>query len=178
MSRRASLVAFIAAVIIQVLILVAVPARKVFTIATGKSVVLKVRPVDPYNILSGYYATLGFDISRVEAFPNASGISHSFSEGDWCYAVVEKGDDGTWKPVSLEHELPDNLPENRVALLGRLNHGVIRYGIEEFYIPEAQRHSIADDLSRNVDKARVEVKVDASGHTALQRLIIEDRIYE
>src|SRR5574338_511133 len=142
MSWRASLVAFIAAVIIQVLILVAVPARKVFTIATGKSVVLKVRPVDPYNILSGYYATLGFDISRVEAFPNASGISHSFSEGDRCSAVVEKGDDGTWKPVSLEHELPDNLPENRVALLGRLNHGVIRYGIEEFYIPEAQRHSI------------------------------------
>lgn len=178
MSRRPVLVAFIAAVTIQVLILVAVPARKVFTTATGKSVVLKVQPVDPYNILSGYYATLRFDISRVDAFPNVSGMSHSFSEGDWCYAVVEKGDDGTWKPVSLEHELPDNLPENRVALLGRLNHGVIRYGIEEFYIPEAQRHSIADDLSRNVDKARVDVKVDGSGHAALQRLIIEDRIYE
>jgi uncharacterized membrane-anchored protein len=55
---------------------------------------------------------------------------------------------------------------------------VIRYGIEEFYIPEAQRYSIAEDLSRNVDKARVEVKVDGGGHAALQRLIIEDRIYE
>ena len=178
MSQRASLVAFIAAVIIQVLILVAVPARKVFTMATGKTVVLKVRPVDPYSMLSGYYATLGFDISRVEAFPNVSGISHGFSEGAWCYAVVEKGEDGTWKPLSLEYELPDNLADNRVALLGRLNHGVIRYGIEEFYIPEAQRYSVAEDLSRNVDKARVEVKVDRSGHAALQRLIIEDRIYE
>jgi uncharacterized membrane-anchored protein len=178
MSQRASLVAFIAAVIIQVLILVAVPARKVFTMATGKTVVLKVQPVDPYSILSGYYATLGFDISRVDAFPNVRGIPHGFAEGAWCYAVVEKGDDGTWKPVSLEHDLPDNLPDNRVALLGRLNHGVIRYGIEEFYIPEAQRHSIAEDLNRNVDKARVEVKVDRSGHAALQRLIIEDRIYE
>ena len=178
MSQRASLVAFIAAVIVQVLILVAVPARKVFTMATGKTVVLKVQPVDPYSLLSGYYATLGFDISRVEAFPNVTGIAHGFSEGAWCYAVVEKGDDGTWKPVSLEHELPDNLPDNRVALLGRLNHGMIRYGIEEFYIPEAQRYSIAEDLSRNVDKARVEVKVDRSGHAALQRLIIEDRIYE
>src|ERR1700752_247451 len=178
MSQRASLVAFIAAVIIQVLILVAVPARKVFTMATGKTVVLKVQPVDPYNILSGYYATLGFDISRVDAFPNVRGVSHGFSEGAWCYAVVEKGDDGTWKPVSLQHDLPDNLPDNRVALLGELNHGVIRYEIEEFYIPEAQRHSIAEDLSRNVDKARVEVKVDRTGHAALQRLIIEDRIYE
>ncbi len=178
MNQRASLVAFIAAVIIQLLILVGVPARKVFTMATGKTVLLKVQPVDPYNILSGYYASLRFDISRVDAFPNVRGISPGFSEGAWCYAVVEKGDDGTWKPVSLEHDLPDNLPDNRVALLGKLNHGVIRYEIEELYIPEAQRHRIAEDLSRNVDKARVEVKVDRTGHAALQRLIIEDRIYE
>lgn len=178
MSQRASLVAFIAALIIQVLILVAVPARKSFTIATGKTVVLKVQPVDPYSILSGYYASLGFDISRVDAFPNVGGASAGFSEGAWCYAVVEKGDDGTWKPVSLEHELPGNLPDNRVAILGRVNHGVIRYEIEELYIPEAQRHSIAEDLSRNSDKARAQVKVDRSGHAALQRLIIEDRIYE
>ena len=178
MSKRTSLVAFIVAVVIQILVLVAVPARKVFTMATGKTVVLKVQPVDPYSILSGYYATLGFDISRVDAFPNARGKSQGFSDGGWFYAIVEKGDDGTWKPVSLEHELPANLPDNRAALLGRLNYGVIRYGIEEFYIPEAQRDRIAEDLSRNVDKARVEIKVDRGGHAALERLRIEDRIYE
>ncbi len=178
MSKRASLVAFVVAVLIQILILLAVPARKVFTMATGKTVVLTVQPVDPYSILSGYYATLGFDISRVDAFPNARGVSERFSEGAWFYAIVEKTDDGTWKPISLEHELPANLPDNRAALLGRINHGAIRYGIEEFYIPEAQRHRIADDLSKNVDKARVEVKVDRSGYAALERLRIEDRVYE
>lgn len=178
MSKRTALVAFIVAVVIQILILVAVPARKVFTMATGKTVVLKVQPVDPYSMLSGYYATLGFDISRVGAFPNARGMFQDFSDGAWCYAIVEEGDDGTWKPVSLEHQLPANLPDNQAALLGRIHHGAIRYGIEEFYIPEAQRYSIAEDLSRNVDKARVEIKVDRSGHTALERLIIEDRIYE
>lgn len=178
MSKRASLVAFIVAVVIQILILVAVPARKVFTMATGKTVVLKVQPVDPYSILSGYYVTLGFDISRVEAFPNARGMFQGFADGAWFYAIVEKGDDGTWKPISLEHELPANLPENRAALLGRIDHGAIRYGIEEFYIPEAQRHRIAEDLTRNVDKARLEIKVDGSGHAALKRLRIEDRIYE
>jgi uncharacterized membrane-anchored protein len=178
MSRRAALVAFVVAVVIQILILVAVPARKVFTIATGKTVVLKVQPIDPYSILSGYYATLGFDISRLEAFPNAKGKFQGFSNGAWFYAIVEKGDDGIWKPISLEHELPANLPDNRAALLGRINHGTIRYGIEEFYIPEAQRHLITEDLSRNVDKARVEIKVDRSGHAALERLRIEDRIYE
>jgi len=177
MTKRA-LIAFIAAVVIQLLILVAVPARKVFTIATGKTVILKVQPVDPYSILSGYYATLGFDISRIDAFPNAGGTSGGFSEGAWCYAVVENGEDGIWKPVSLDRELPDNLPDNRVALLGQIRDGLITYGIEEFYIPEAQRHSIAEDLRGNVDKARVEVKVDRSGYAALQRLLIEDRSYE
>ncbi|HEU4507252.1 MAG TPA: GDYXXLXY domain-containing protein [Pyrinomonadaceae bacterium] len=178
MSKRASLVAFIVAVIIQILILVAVPARKVFTRVTGKTVVLKVQPVDPYSILSGYYATLGFDISRVDAFQNARAMLQEYSEGDWVYAIVEQGDDGTWKPISLERELPANLPHNRAALLGRINRGAIRYGIEEFYIPEAQRVRIADDLSRNVDKARVDVKVDSAGHAALERLRIEDRVYE
>src|SRR6185295_2489063 len=175
MSKRASLVAFIVAVVIQILILVAVPARKVFTMATGKTVVLKVQPVDPYSILSGYYATLGFDISRVDAFPNTRRTSQGFSDGAWLYAIVEKGDDGTWKPRSLEHELPANLPDNQAALLGRINGGVIEYGIEEFYIPEAQRHRIAEDLNKNVDKARVEIKVDSSGHAALEILKIEDR---
>lgn len=178
MSKRASLVAFIVAVVIQTLILVGVPARKVFTKATGKTVVLKVQPVDPYNILSGYYVTLGFDISRVDAFPNARGMFQGYSDKAWVYAIVEKSDDGTWKPVSLEPDLPANLPDNRAALLGRINHGAIRYGIEEFYIPEAQRYSIAEDLSRNVDRARVEIKVDGSGHAALERLIIDNRVYE
>ena len=178
MSKRASLVAFIVAVVIQILILAGVPARKVFTITTGKTVVLKVQPIDPYNILSGYYVTLGFDISRVDAFPNASGTFQGVSDGAWCYAIVENGDDGTWKPISLERELPANLPDNRAALLGRIKHGAITYGIEEFYIPEAQRDRIAEDLTRNVDKARVEIKVDRSGHAALERLRIEDRVYE
>jgi uncharacterized membrane-anchored protein len=177
MTKRASLVAFIAAVVIQILIVAAVPARKVFTLTTGKTVTLKVQPVDPYSVLSGYYVTLAFDISRLDAFPNAR-TATEFAYGASCYAVVEKGDDGTWKPVSLERELPGNLPENRVALLGKVHGGQIRYGIEEFYIPETQRESIAEDLRKNQDKARVEVKVDRSGHAALVRLIIEDRVYQ
>ena len=174
MSERASLIAFVAAVVVQVLILVGVPARKAITLATGKSAVLKVQPVDPYSILSGYYVTLGFEISQVGAFANAP----EFSDGDSCYAVIERGKDGIWKPVSLERELPANLPENRAVVLGRVNDGRIEYGIEEFFIPETKRAAIADDLRVNPNKARVEIRVDSSGHAALERLRIEDRVYE
>ncbi|MEK6300858.1 MAG: GDYXXLXY domain-containing protein [Acidobacteriota bacterium] len=174
MSKRSTLIAFAAAVVVQLLILVGVPARKAITLATGRSAVLKVQPVDPYSILSGYYVTLGFEISRVTAFPNAP----EFSNGDVCYAVIEKGEDGVWKPISLERELPKNLPENRAALRGRVKYGGIEYGIEDFYIPETQRGPIEDDLRTNRDKARVEIKIDGSGNAALERLRIEDRIYE
>jgi uncharacterized membrane-anchored protein len=174
MSKRSSLIAFVAAVVMQTLILVAVPARKAITFATGKSAALKVQPVDPYNILSGYYVTLRFDISNVNAFP----IATEFSNGDKCYAVIERGEGGIWKPVSLERELPANLPDNRVALKGRINYGQIEYGIEAFYIPETRRAEIGEDLRRNPDKTRAEIKVDSRGNAALERLRIEDRIYE
>lgn len=174
MSKRTSLIAFVAAVVVQILILVAVPARKVVTRATGRTVVLKVQPIDPYNLLSGYYSTLSFDISRVDAFPNAQ----VFPDGSWVYAIVQRGDDGIWTPALLATQLPANLPDNRVALLGQINYGLIKYGIEDFYIPEAQREAIAEDLRMNRNQARVEVKVDSSGHAALERLKIQDRTYE
>lgn len=174
MSKRASLAAFVAAVLIQVLILVGVPARKAITLATGKNAVLKVEPVDPYSLLSGYYVTLAYDINRVTSFPNAPELS----EGDECYAVIEMGEDGIWNPVSLERDLPANLSDDRAALLGRIKHGMIEYGIEEFFIPETKRVAIADDLRANPKKARVDIKIDGSGHSALERLRIEDRVYE
>jgi uncharacterized membrane-anchored protein len=174
MSERASLVAFIAAVAIQVLILVGVPARKAVTLATGKSAVLKVEPVDPYSLLSGYYVTLAYEISRAASFPNAPELS----DGDECYAVIEMGEDGIWKPVSLERELPANQSGDRAVLLGRFRYGRIEYGIEEFFIPETRRDAIADDLRDHPKEARVDIKIDSSGHAALERLRIEDRVYE
>jgi uncharacterized membrane-anchored protein len=173
-SKRATLTAFAAATFVQVLILVGVPARKAITLATGKTAVLKVQPVDPYSLLSGYYVTLGFDISGLGAFPPVEGLE----QGGQCYAVIEEGPDGIWRPVALERDFPNNLSENRLALLGRLTYGQIKYGIENFYIAETQRETIADDLRKNPDKARVEIRVDGAGNSALKRLIIEDRVYE
>lgn len=165
---------FLAAVVLQVLILLGVPARKAYTRMTGRDVVLKVAPVDPYSILSGYYVILGYDISRPADFPNAP----KFEFDEVIYAIVEQQADGLWKPVSIERELPKNLPANRVAIRGHWNDWRITYGIEEFYIPEEKRQVIADDLGKNQADARVEVKVDAQGNAALIRLRIQDRVYE
>ena len=165
---------FLAAVVLQALILLGVPARKAYTRATGRDVVLKVMPVDPYSILSGYYVTLGYDISRPADFPNAP----KFESDEVIYAIVEQQADGVWKPVSIDRTLPNTLPANRIAIRGRWDDWRITYGIEEFYIPEEKRTVIADDLGKNQAEARVDVKVDAQGNAALLRLRIQDRVYE
>ena len=174
MNKRATLIAFAAALLVQVLILVGVPARKAITLATGRSAVLKVEPVDPYSILSGYYVTLGYEISRPENFPGAGELS----DRERIYALIEMGEDGIWKPVSLSREMPSDLSDRQAVLLGRVRYRQIEYGIEEFYIPETQREAIAEDLRTNMDSARVEIKIDGGGNAALERLRIQDRVYE
>lgn len=165
---------FFAAIVLQVLILMGVPARKAYTRATGRDVVLKVAPIDPYSILSGYYVTLDYDIRLPASFPNAP----KFGYDEVIYAIVEQQPDGIWKPVDIQREFPKNLPANRVAIRGRWDDWRINYGIEEFYIPEGKRHVIAEDLRKNQAEARVDLKVDASGNAALLRLRIQDRVYE
>lgn len=171
---RATLLALVAAVLLQVLILVALPARKALTLANGRPVLLKVEPVDPYSILSGYYVTLGYPISRPEAFANGNEFKHQ----ERIYAIIERGEDGFWKPLTLARELPRELAENQLAIYGQVEYRRIEYGIETLYIPETRRHAVAEDLRLHRESAFVEVKIDAAGNAALERLHVADRVYE
>jgi uncharacterized membrane-anchored protein len=165
---------FVLAVAAQFLILAAVPAQKIYTRATGRSVTLKIRPVDPYNVLSGYYVTLNYEIANPGSFAN----SNDADKGERVYAIFERRADGEWRPVSLSNSYPANLPENRIAIRGRYSYSRIEYGIEEFFIPEDKRAEIEQGLWKNRDQARVEVKVDSEGNAALVRLLIGDRVYD
>jgi len=164
---------FVLAVAAQFLILAAAPAQKIYTRATGRSVTLKMRPVDPYNVLSGYYVTLNYEIASPGSFPNSGDYS-----GERVYAILERRADGEWRPVSLSNSHPANLPENRVAIRGRYSYSSIEYGIEEFFIPEDKRAEIEEGLRKHRDQARVEIKVDSEGNAALVRLLIGTRVYD
>jgi uncharacterized membrane-anchored protein len=165
---------FVLAVAAQVLILAAVPAQKIYTRATGRSVTLKIRPVDPYNVLSGYYVRLNYEIANPPSFAD----SYGDYQGERVYAILERRADGEWSPVSLSKSHPANLPENRIAIRGSYSYSRIEYGIEEFFIPEDKRAEIEQGLWKNRDQARVEVKVDSEGNAALVRLLIGDRVYD
>jgi uncharacterized membrane-anchored protein len=177
MSASKTLYAFAGAVLVQVLILAAVPGQKMYTLLTGRTVVLRTAPVDPYSVMSGYYVTLSYEISRFDRVPGSTAFSGLEEDGTPMYVVLRQGDDGFWQAESVHPDRPD-VAADRVVIKGRKSYGSIVYGIETYYIPEAARATIEDDLRRHARDARIEVKVDRFGRAALVRLLIGDRAYD
>ena len=176
MSARKTLYAFAGAVLVQVLILAAVPGQKMYTLLTGRTVVLRTAPVDPYDILSGYYVTLSYEISRFDSVPGSVAFEGQ-ADGTPMYVVLRQGEDGFWQAESVHPARPD-VAADRVVIKGRKSWRAIEYGIETYYIPEAARGTIEDDLRQHARDARIEVKVDRFGRAALVRLLIGDRVYD
>lgn len=168
---------YIAAVALQAIIIASVPLPTIQALWHGRTVILKVEPYDPYDIMGGYYAQLGYDISRKNAF---STTTLDIKRDTRIYAVIKEGatQDAPWKPVSLGKSPPVNLPPNQVFLCGTYNGRRVSYGIEKFYFSEEQRDSIEQDLSTTPILALAEVKVDPSGRSALVRLRVGNRIYQ
>lgn len=172
MNRR--LTYFIIAVVLQVLILGAVPAGKIYTRYTGKTVILKTAPYDPYTIMSGYYVTLDHEISH----PKISDEWRNWPKGQPVWVVLKKGNGEIWNAASVQNSRPESVPENCVVIKGEKKHHRIVYGIESYFIPEDARDNVERDLRENSDHAKIEVKIDSFGRAALVSLLIQDRVYK
>ena len=167
-------IGFILAVTLQLGLLAAVPAKKIVPRLAGKKVVLKIQPVDPYNIMSGYFLSLDYEISHPDSLEGWD----SLREHQIVYAILEEGQDGLWHAMSLHSDRPAAMPEGTVAIKGRKDHWRIRYGIESYYIPEKGRKKIEADLRKHSDEARAEVFVGPFGNAAIFRVWVQDRLYQ
>ncbi len=186
---------FLAAILIQSALIVAVPFQSALTYARGETVTLQTVPVDPYDILRGYSQTLSFDISEPDALKVLPGGDEVFTwknEGELIYvtlAAPNKADAAldvvatptAWVPVAVSLEPPESLDAGQVALRGRYQRWRISYGLETYYMPEAQR----DDINSQIGQLRgdstrafvVDVKVDAEGNSVPMSLWIRDQEY-
>jgi uncharacterized membrane-anchored protein len=164
---------FVVAVAAQLFIIAAVPAQKVYTIVTGKTILLKTAPVDPYSVMSGYYVTLGYEIS------NPKGLTgwKEGSEGRPVWVILQADPNGIWNAVSV-HDKQPSVPKDCVMIKGRTSRWRVEYGIETYFIPEEARDKVSQDLRSHSKEAKAEVKVDSSGNAAIIKLIIQDRVYE
>lgn len=167
---------FLLAVAIQMLIVAAVPAKQIFTRLTGRLITIKTAPVDPYNILSGYYVKLGYDISTPSHFdPNIKIDSRLSSDR---YVLLKEDPNGIWVVDSVSKQKPDSIPQDRVLIKGNSTYNRIEYGIESYYIPEKNRSAIERDLRNNRDTTYAQIRVDNFGNAAIESLRIGQTIYE
>jgi uncharacterized membrane-anchored protein len=191
--------------VFQTALIVSLPARAIYTRMTGQSVVLQTVPVDPYDLLRGYSISLTYNISRRETLGSLEGsenlgYSLAGNRGQHRFYVILQPPEETdetpppeaWTPVRIARDRPETLPADFVALRGRYVNGKIDYGLETYYIPEAQRRSIneairqlqptpeqADNAESEIDSPIVvEVKVDELGNAVLTGIWIGDRHYQ
>ncbi|NEP44775.1 MAG: GDYXXLXY domain-containing protein [Okeania sp. SIO2H7] len=186
---------------LQMGLILSVPAQAFYTHVTGTTVVLQTVPVDPYDFLRGYYQVLNYDISTSNNLKELPGWDELAGEnsrgylprGKSVYVVLEKptGEDKegkpfAWKPVAVRGTLPEDLPENRIAIKGRSNGSRIEYGLESYFMPEDRRNEVNDDIlgvQREAFRENeqipfvVEVKVNSSGGAVPVSLWVRDRNY-
>jgi uncharacterized membrane-anchored protein len=162
---------FALALALQLAILAAVPAKKVRAHFSGREITLETRPIDPYDLLSGYYVTLGYAIERPpdELLPPL--------ETGEVWLVVEPGDPA-WRLVEVRLARPLELARDRVAIRATWMYGMAQIeGAQRLYIPESQRHEIDALMRQQNGRALVDLKVSAGGEPAVLRMRLGGRSF-
>jgi uncharacterized membrane-anchored protein len=161
-------------VVLQVIFLIVIVARYHFALANGKTVLLKVVPVDPRDYLRGDFVVLSYEISTL----NLDKIQHKdiqLNYNDTVYVRLEKGEK-FWNALAVEKNKPDNNSElwlkGMVEYNSNKNIVRIKYGIEQFFVPENTGLNL-ERQSR--DKISVEISVAKSGIGLIKQVYVDDK---
>ena len=176
----------------QLGLIAAVPTQAVYTHLNGRTVILQTIPVDPYDLLRGYSQTLRYTVSQVEnleqlpGWEQAAQLSQDVTNlpnGTRLYVILEAPPEESiqpWKTVAVSRERPSALPDNQIALQGKVNNGWLEYGLEQYYFPEDRRDEINWAISQaqaGTQPFLVEVKIDRLGRSVPVSLWVGDRHY-
>ncbi|NEQ35563.1 MAG: GDYXXLXY domain-containing protein [Okeania sp. SIO3I5] len=187
---------------LQLALILSVPAQAIYTHITGRTVILQTAPVDPYDFLRGYYQVLSYDISRKdnlsklpgwEQFELETSGRYSSDNQTNIYVILvapEKIENSeipnVWKPVGVSAKMPENLPDNQIAIQGKFDGWRVKYGLETYFMPEDRRTEINQDISevqRSVNSEGeipfvVEVKVNSQGKAVPLSLWVREQNYK
>ncbi len=152
-------------------------------------VLLKIAPVDPYDIVRGRYQAIAFDVERIpkKILDDSSfGDFSKLERGSPLWIVLRKGSNDWYEVGSVYRERP---PTSELVLCARYTypwshwdsqrrrsiiHGIsASLGINRYFIPA--RNS---DLPRGTDHVILgEVSIGKAGNPQLERLIIDGKPY-
>lgn len=147
--------------LIQTGLIVSVPLHAALATLTGETIILRTVPVDPYDPFRGYYTTLQYDISQRGVLSTLQGWEEIQSDlepsmtnrllrpGKTFFVVLERplaantsaesSAPDPWQPIAVSRYRPADLPEEQIAIKGTYRSERIVYGMERYYLPEAER---------------------------------------
>lgn len=185
--------------LIQIGLIATGPLRAAIALTAGRTVILRTVPVDPYDPFRGYYTTLRYDISQRGILSTLFGWEtiKSSLEPDPPTALLEPGNPfyvilespaaqqttgstpAAWQPVAVSQQRPKTLLDNQVALKGISRRDRILYGLERYYLPEAERLDLEEQIRQaqtedEQPRLRVEVRIGPFGHAVPIALWLQD----
>lgn len=171
--NRKLVVALIAAIVFQLLILTGMYVSAALPLWTGTEVRIKTIPVDPRSMFRGNYARLRYDISQIDA-DKLSG-NDDLRNGEKVYVALEPGKDGLYQYAGVSLEKPDS----KIFLRGRIENRRyrtsggslrIKYGIEAFFAPKEKALQLEKELR---DGGVAVLMVASSGKARLKDVVGE-----
>jgi uncharacterized membrane-anchored protein len=189
--------------LMQTVLIVAVPLQAAIATLIGATVILRTVPVDPYDPFRGYYTTLRYDISQRGVLSTLDGweaiqpdlepasTPQLLRPGKTFFVILAKETTDpnvslpyeSWQPVAVSRQRPTHLPADQIALQGTFRSDRIVYGVERYYLPEAQRL----DLERRIREAQtaeeqprlmVEIRIGPLGKAVPIALWLQDQRIE
>ena len=159
----------------QLLILVGMIALRAIPLVTGETVLVRVVPVDPRDLLRGDYVILSYDFSRVQP-EKIEGLSEAERgrtfrklEGRTVYVpLVADSVPGHWRAGKVTVVRPASGP----FLRGQIErYGSLKFGIESYFVQEGSGRRYEQAIRDR--KLSAELAVTSSGQAALKGLRIE-----
>ncbi|MFQ5844255.1 MAG: GDYXXLXY domain-containing protein [Planctomycetota bacterium] len=168
MGRHLPIVAVLA---VQVGVLGFIVGRQLYARAAGVPVTLRTAPIDPYDVMSGYYLDLAYEVERDAREQVPPGLER----GECIWLNLRKAPEA-WELVSVTRE-PDAAADDHVSLPAvRKRFGVRLHGAGRLYLPETQRRRAGDRVREGPDRGLVDLRV-LGGTIAVVRLRLGDETF-
>jgi uncharacterized membrane-anchored protein len=162
----------VATVVAQMVILIGMIGLRALPLLTGKTVLVRVQPVDPRDLFRGDYVILSYPFSRTspETIDGLSGNERMRKlDGRTVYVpLVPDSIPGHWRADKATVVKP----AGGLFLRGQMErYGSVKFGIESYYVQEGTGRGYEQAIRNR--KLSAELAVTSSGQAALRGLKIE-----
>lgn len=152
--------------------LVAMIADHQFRRHSGTEVLLDLEPVDPRDLLAGYYVIITTPLHNLD--PSDIEGDNTFGPGDDVFVVIEPSANQSWQAASIHRDRPQE---------GLYIHGKVRFArdtmmraqfnIERYYADEATAQALEDRRRANLSSMRLVIAVGNDGRALIRGLEID-----